>query len=193
MSDSAKLVEEPPRPARWQESGLVWVWISALIVVADQITKFWAEATLSTGRIIEVAPFWNFFLAYNKGAAFSFLGDAGGWQRWLFAGLAIGVSLLVLHWLRQLQSRQRWQGVAFALIIGGAIGNLYDRVFREEGVVDFIDWYIPASSFGDWPERAMHWPTFNIADSAIVAAVIMIFIDALLTSRRNRRLQKGTS
>ena len=115
---------------------------------------------------IEIIPFFNFTLAHNAGAAFSFLADAGGWQRWFFAGLATAVSIFIFLWIRNLKSHEKIMAAGLSLILGGAIGNLIDRV-RFGYVVDFIDFYI-----GDW-----HWPAFNIADSAIsVGAVILILM-----------------
>jgi len=102
---------------------------------------------------------------HNPGAAFSFLGDAGGWQRWLFLALALGVSGWLALWLRKLGAGERWMGLALALLIGGALGNAIDRVYLGY-VVDFIDWHC----------CCYHWPAFNIADSAISVGAVLLFI-----------------
>lgn len=144
-----------------------WLWLALAIVIADQGTKFLAEQLLVAHEPVAVLPFFNFYLTYNTGAAFSFLRDAGGWQRWLFAMLSIGVSAFIVTWLARLPRGNGWLACALALVLGGAIGNLLDRLFRiDGGVVDFVDVY-----YGTW-----HWPAFNVADSAIcVGAVLLVW------------------
>lgn len=141
-----------------------WLWLSVLVIVLDQATKAWADSVLYLGEVVPVMPGFNIRLAYNHGAAFSFLGDAGGWQRWLFIGLAVVVSMVLLRWLRQLPAGAHATAASFALILGGAIGNLIDRISTGY-VVDFVDWYVDA-----WG----HWPTFNIADSALSVGVCLM-------------------
>ncbi len=111
-------------------------------------------------------------LVFNEGAAFSFLADAGGWQRWFFAGLAVVVSIALLLWLKRLEAQERLTGVALSLVAGGAVGNLIDRIAYGH-VVDFVDVY--------W--RTWHWPAFNVADSAITVGVILLLLDALLPKK----------
>jgi len=117
-------------------------------------------------------------LAHNYGAAFSFLSDAGGWQRWLFTGLASVVTLVLIVWLFRLQAKEKLTAAGLGLIIGGAVGNLIDRVLNGY-VVDFIDVY-----YQDW-----HWPAFNLADSAITCGVILLLLDALLQSLSARNTE----
>ena len=140
-----------------------WLAGAAAIAAVDQLAKEWALAALTTP--VAVLPSLNLILVHNPGAAFGLLAQAGGWQRWFFivAGVAIGV--FVAMWLRRCaRSRRRWQAAALCLVLGGAAGNLWDRIVRGT-VVDFIDIY-----YGRY-----HWPTFNVADSAItVGATILV-------------------
>ncbi|MCP5151997.1 MAG: signal peptidase II [Chromatiales bacterium] len=143
-----------------------WLWLSLAVLVLDQATKALALELLVLHRPVAVAPSLNLTLTYNTGAAFSLLSDAGGWQRWLFVGLAVAVCGFLLSWLRSVGAGDRWTPMALALVLGGAAGNLLDRVMRDGRVVDFIDVYV-----GQW-----HWPAFNVADSGIcVGAVILIW------------------
>jgi len=146
---------------------LKWLWLSGIVIMLDQVTKIIADKMLNLHEYVAVIPgFFNFTLAYNEGAAFSFLSDAGGWQRWFFTALALIVSVILIVWLKRLSSSERWSAIALSLIIGGAIGNLIDRMIYGH-VIDFIDWYY----------KDYHWPAFNIADSSImVGAVLLILI-----------------
>jgi signal peptidase II len=148
---------------------LKWLWLSVLVVVLDQVSKALASTHLHYHQPVEVLPMFNLTLSYNTGAAFSFLGGAGGWQRWLFVGLAVVVSIVLVLWLNRLTRRDVWIASSLALIVGGAIGNVIDRV-RLGYVVDFLDVYY----------RGWHWPTFNIADSAITVGVTILILDGLL-------------
>jgi signal peptidase II len=151
---------------------LRWLILIVLIVAADQATKLWVLAALEPYQVIPVAPSFNLTLVFNEGAAFSFLADAGGWQRWLFAGLAVAVSAGLLVWLKRLEEHERLTGAALSLVAGGALGNLIDRVAYGH-VVDFVDLY--------W--RTWHWPAFNVADSAITAGVALLLLDAVLPKK----------
>ena len=155
---------------------LAWLLISALIVVLDLWTKALATESLSLYRPVELTAWLNMTLAHNYGAAFSFLSDAGGWQRWLFTGLASVVTLVLIVWLLRLPTSEKLTAAALCLIIGGAVGNLIDRVINGY-VVDFIDVYV-----NDW-----HWPAFNVADSAITCGVILLLLDSLLQSLAAKR------
>ncbi|MCB1757810.1 MAG: lipoprotein signal peptidase [Gammaproteobacteria bacterium] len=139
--------------------------LPALVVIAlDQASKWLAVAKLELHQPVAVMPSFNFMLAYNEGAAFSFLSEAGGWQRWFFSALALAVSIFLIFWLRRLPATEKWTIVALSLILGGALGNLIDRLAYGY-VVDFIQWYYDR----------FYWPAFNIADSAItVGAVILL-------------------
>jgi len=143
-----------------------WLWLSVVIVVLDQLTKQLVELNLSLYDVIPLIPSLNLTLAYNEGDAFSFLSDQGGWQRWFFSGLALLVSLVLVGWLAKLKN-ERLLAVTLALIIGGAVGNLIDRVLFGH-VIDFIDVYV----------QQWHWPAFNVADSAITIGVVLMFVDA---------------
>ncbi len=141
-----------------------WLWISLVVVVLDQFTKWLASSNLEMFSPVAVAPLFNLTLMHNAGAAFSFLSDAGGWQRWFFTVLALGVSVLIVFWLRRLPSTEKTTAISLTLILGGALGNVIDRV-RFGYVVDFLDVYVGTA----------HWPAFNVADSAItVGAVILV-------------------
>ena len=153
---------------------LRWLWLSLLIIVLDQLSKQLVEASLLVYEIIPLLPFFNLTLAYNEGAAFSFLSDQGGWQRWLFAILAMGVSLVLITWLRRLTVQERLLAAALSLIIGGALGNLIDRLLFGH-VIDFLDFYY----------KSWHWPAFNVADSAIFIGVVLFLLDAVVNKRES--------
>jgi signal peptidase II len=146
-------------------NALKWLILSASIIFFDWLSKLWALSSLEYMQSIEVIPgFWNWTLVHNRGAAFSFLAHAGGWQQWLFSALAVIISAVCVLMLKK-TDRKDWQtALPLALIIGGALGNLIDRI-RFGYVIDFVHWY-----YGSF-----HWPVFNLADSAIsVAAVLLI-------------------
>ncbi|PZQ16337.1 MAG: lipoprotein signal peptidase [Rhodanobacter denitrificans] len=149
-----------PRP-----NALSWLLLSLIVFLADQATKEIALRALTPYTPVPVIPdLLNWTLAFNTGAAFSFLADAGGWQRWLFTILAVGLSALLVAWLARTPRADWRNALPLSLVIGGAIGNLIDRL-RHGQVTDFIDVY-----FGQW-----HFPAFNVADSAIcVGAVLLI-------------------
>lgn len=145
---------------------LAWLLLSAVIIVLDQWTKWLAVQHLVLYMPEPLLPHLNLMLAHNSGAAFSFLADAGGWQRWFFAAAAVVVTLVMVVWIWRLERGQRWLACALALVIGGALGNLWDRLTLGY-VVDFIDFY-----WGNW-----HFPAFNIADSAITIGAAMLIVD----------------
>jgi signal peptidase II len=147
---------------------LRWLWLSAVVVVLDQGSKWLASHSLTLYEPVPVMPMFNLTLMHNTGAAFSLLAGAGGWQRWFFVVLAIGVSIGIGVWLARLGRDQRWLAVALALVLGGALGNLWDRVVLGY-VVDFIQVY-----YDRW-----YWPAFNIADSAISVGAVMLIVDSL--------------
>ena len=147
---------------------LPWLLLSVLILVADRVTKDIFEGTLSMYQRIEVIPgYFDWTLAYNTGAAFSFLADAAGWQRWFFAAIAIVVSVVLVVWLKRLKRHETLLAVALAMVLGGALGNLYDRVVLGH-VVDFI--------LVHWQSR---WfvPAFNLADTVITIGAILLALD----------------
>ena len=142
-----------------------WLWLAAAIVFIDQISKWIVLGTLRPGESIFVTPFFNWVLTFNAGAAFSFLADAGGWQRWFFTVLALGVSAWIFTLLRRHSAEFRLS-LALTLVLGGALGNVIDRI-RFGAVVDFIQWH--AAGF--------YWPAFNVADSAISIGAILLIYD----------------
>ncbi len=151
-----------------------WLWCSTLVVGLDQLTKALVQRWLLPLQPIRVAPSLNLTLMYNKGAAFSFLAGADGWQRWFFVVLAAVIGTALLLWLLRLPADRSRQALALALLLGGALGNLIDRVLYGR-VVDFIQVY-----YHGW-----YWPTFNIADSAISIGAVLLVIDALLGPPRH--------
>jgi len=155
---------------------LPYVWLSLLIVLLDQLTKAWIVAKISLFQVLNVLPVLQITHVYNRGAAFSFLNGASGWQRWAFAALAVIVSVLLLGWLRQIDRREVVLASGVALVLGAAIGNLIDRL-RLGHVVDFV-----AAHWG-----AHYFPTFNLADSAITVGVILWLADAWLEARHKAR------
>lgn len=150
-----------------------WLWVSFAVVVLDQITKYLAVSQLELYQSIPVTPFFNITLAYNTGAAFSLFAHYSGWQRWVLSAVAVAASVMLFTWLRQLKQEERWQSCAITLVLGGAIGNLIDRLLLGH-VVDFIDLY--------W--KTYHYPAFNVADSAITVGAIMLGITLLDVKKR---------
>jgi signal peptidase II len=155
---------------------LKWLWLTVAVVILDQFSKYIASTSLHLFQVVDVMPMFSWTLRHNTGAAFSFLADAGGWQRWFFALIAFVVSIVIFLWIKRLQSHEKWQAIALALILGGAIGNVIDRVWLGY-VVDFILVY-----YKQW-----EYPAFNIADSAIFIGVVMIIIDAIREYRNERK------
>lgn len=146
-----------------------WLWLTALIIVLDQASKWLMSAWLDLYQSVVVLPFFNLTLAHNSGAAFSFLANAGGWQRWFFIVLALTVSLVLLIWLSRLKANARMEAAALSLIMGGALGNVIDR-FIHGYVVDFLDFHA----------AGYHWPAFNVADMAIFIGAALLIIDSVL-------------
>jgi len=166
----------PEGPFAFPPVAWTWLLVSAAVIVLDGYTKQIASQYLELYRPQEVFGWLNMTLAHNYGAAFSFLSDAGGWQRWFFIVLAVGVSIVLLVWLIRLPRREWVTGLGLGLILGGAIGNVADRV-RLGYVVDFIDVHF----------RGWHYPAFNVADSAITCGVTLLLVDAIILSRRREK------
>ncbi|WP_304640807.1 signal peptidase II [Pseudomonas sp.] len=152
----------------WRRSGLFWLWLAVLVVALDLLTKWIVDSTLIYyQRIPVIEGLFDITLAYNPGAAFSFLAGAGGWQRWFFIAVAVGVSVMLLVWLARLQ-REKWlEAAGLSLILGGALGNLYDRIVHGH-VVDFI--------LVHWQDT-WYFPAFNVADSAITVGAVLLIVD----------------
>jgi len=160
-------------------SGWRWLPLSLAVIIADRLVKLWITHHFAPAERVRVLPMLDIILTYNTGAAFSFLADASGWQRWLFVLLALGVSTALIVWMRRLDARiHGLLACALALIVGGALGNMIDRLTTGR-VVDFIH---------------VHWgrayfPAFNIADSAITIGAALLLLDAWRESRGTRRLK----
>lgn len=146
---------------------LKWLWLSLLAIVLDQASKLIITASMQLYESIPLLPFFNLTYVHNKGAAFSFLSEAGGWQRWFFAALAVIISAILSLWLARLQKHETLLAAALSLVLGGAVGNLIDRLAYGY-VVDFLDVY-----YNTW-----HWPAFNIADSAITLGVALMLLES---------------
>lgn len=158
---------------------LVWLWVSLLVVVVDLGSKYLAVETLNYGEPNQVLPVFDITLLYNTGAAFSFLAEAGGWQRWFFVAIAIGVSGMLLVWLKRTPRQQWWLGLGLAWVLGGALGNLYDRIVHGY-VVDFISLH-----YGGY-----YFAAFNIADMAITGGAALLLIDMLFLAERDNKRNK---
>jgi len=164
-----------------QKSQLKWLWLSVAALILDFATKQMAQHFLTFAQPVYVLPVFDLTLLYNKGAAFSFLANESGWQRWFFTVIALSVSTVMTVWLMKLKANEKWLAAALALVIGGAIGNLYDRIAYGH-VVDFIHVH--------WDEH--YFPAFNIADSAITLGAIMLLIDSLLFSTNKSSSTKNS-
>jgi len=149
-----------------------WLLLVVVIVVLDQWTKYLADTRLDYGHPVELLSWFNLYLAYNTGAAFNFLSEAGGWQRWFFGAVAVVAIVVLIAWLRRLDARDWPLSLSLSLILSGAIGNLIDRIWLGY-VIDFIQWH-----YRDW-----YWPAFNLADSAITAGVTVLVLRTLFASR----------
>jgi signal peptidase II len=147
---------------------LIWLLLSLVVIVLDQLSKYWVDHAMQLYQSIELLPGLQLTYVRNTGAAFSFLSQAGGWQRWFFIGLGISASGLIGWWLYRLERCRQIEAMSWALVLGGALGNVIDRVLYGY-VIDFLDVY-----YQDW-----HWPAFNVADSAISLGVVLLLIDSL--------------
>ena len=153
--------------AKKSASVMIWLGIAIIVVLIDQLSKITMTRLLAFGQSEPVASFFNLVMVYNRGAAFSFLSDQPGWQRYFFAGISVVASLFIL-WMLKRNPGQRLFCWALALILGGAVGNLIDRVAYGH-VIDFLDFHL-----GGW-----HWPAFNVADSAITIGAILFVLEEL--------------
>ena len=159
-------------PKKRFSTGLVWIWVAAAVLLIDRCSKIWMVNHLTPYQPRAILPFFNFTLAYNTGAAFSFLHSASGWQNIFFGGLAAIVSIVIIYSLIKLSAKEIWVSIALCLILGGALGNAWDRILYQY-VVDFLDFHL-----GDW-----HFAIFNLADSAIFVGAVMLLWHWLVTSR----------
>ena len=154
---------------------LKWLWVSLVVVILDQASKQIAEAQLVPNQAVNVFPYFDWYLTYNTGAAFSLLANAGGWQRWLLSVVAIGISIFIVQWIRKLSLEETPTAVSLCLILGGAIGNLVDRIFLGH-VIDYIQVWL-----GSYP-----FPAFNIADAAISVGAGLLILSSLLDVQKSR-------
>ena len=161
---------------------LKYLWISFVVIVLDQISKQLAEYYLVFHVPVSVMPLFNLTLSYNTGAAFSFLSEAGGWQRWFFIILALIVSTVIVLWMRKLPAQDKWVAVALGLVLGGALGNVIDRALYGH-VIDFLHVY-----YQQWS-----WPIFNIADSAISVGVAILLIDSFFGGSKKTTAKQESS
>ncbi len=149
-----------------KKSGLAWLWLTAMVIIIDQLSKYWTVQSLGLYESYKVLSFFHFTYVQNYGAAFSFLGNAGGWQKYLFTSIALVVSIYLVYLLHSNKSEKRWQNIAFALILAGALGNVIDRIIFGY-VVDFLDFNL----------GFYRWPTFNVADTSICIGAVMIILE----------------
>ena len=155
------------------KSSLGMLWISLLVIILDQITKQLALNSLSLHQAVNVIPGFDWYLTYNRGAAFSFLAQAGGWQRWFFTITTIAISTVILLWIKRVPPEEKFTSVSLCLILGGAIGNLIDRVYLGY-VIDFIQVWL-----GSYP-----WPAFNIADASIFIGAVALILSSFINSEK---------
>ncbi|PHM61848.1 signal peptidase II [Xenorhabdus ishibashii] len=151
-------------------TGLRWLWLVVVVLILDLGSKLLVLQHFTLYESMPLIPYFNLTYAQNLGAAFSFLADKGGWQRWFFALVAVAITVVLLVMMYRSNAKQKLSNIAYALVIGGALGNLFDRLVHGF-VVDFIDFYV-----GEW-----HWPTFNIADSAICIGAVLIIIESFIS------------
>jgi len=156
-------------------SNLKWLWLTLLFLILDQVTKHWVAGSMDLYQSINVLPFFNITYVHNLGAAFSFLADQGGWQRWFFTAIAFIASIVFTVWLAKTPKNQPLLAVALAFMLSGALGNLIDRFFLGY-VIDFLDFYVGSS----------HWPAFNVADSVIFIGAALMIIDSFVQDKKSK-------
>ncbi len=156
---------------------LRWLWLAVAVIVLDLLTKYAASHFLSYAQPVEVLPFFNLTLLHNTGAAFSFLADHPGWQRWFFATVAIGASIGLTVWLSRVRADEKLLAIALPLIIGGALGNLYDRLIHGY-VVDFLSFHVAG-----W-----YYPAFNVADIGITLGAVGLIWESFMGDRRRKKM-----
>jgi signal peptidase II len=160
----------------FSQSGLRWLWLSLLVIVLDRATKLIVLNHFDVMEVLRITPFFNLTLTFNRGAAFSFLSAGSGWQVWIFGAIAMVISIVLIFWLRKIFYRQTWLAAAISLVIGGALGNLSDRIHYGY-VIDFLQFH--------W--GSLYYPVFNLADSCICVGAFMLVLDSLLSTRRKRQ------
>jgi len=151
----------------FKRTGLRWIWLTIICLIADQVTKQWVVGSMDLHQSINILSFFNLTYVQNPGAAFSFLADQSGWQRWFFAVIAAVASVIFVVWLAKTPKEHTLLSIAFALMLSGALGNLIDRVLFGY-VIDFLDFYI----------GSYRWPAFNVADSMIFIGAAFMILDS---------------
>jgi len=162
-----KLDNMPKMLTFFANTGLRWLWLTLLFLVADQITKHWVAGSFDYRETLAVLPFFNLTYVHNTGAAFSFLADQGGWQRWFFTAIATIASIVFIVWMAKTPRSQKLLSIAFALMLSGALGNLIDRALFGY-VIDFLDFH--------W--AGYHFAAFNVADSVIFIGAALMILDS---------------
>ncbi|AIY65012.1 lipoprotein signal peptidase [Pseudoalteromonas piratica] len=155
-------------------SGLIWLVLSIVLLALDQITKWVVSTEMSLYQTIDILPVFNFTYVHNYGAAFSFLSEAGGWQKYFFSTIAVTISVLLIYWLKKLPATNKLLCSAYALVLAGAIGNLIDRLVHGY-VIDFLHVYYQQYDF----------PVFNIADVAISIGAALLLLDAFFEQKES--------
>jgi len=161
-------------------TGLRWLWLALAVLVIDLGSKQWVMTHFALGESLPLIPFFNMTYAHNPGAAFSFLADKGGWQRWFFAVIAVVIALVLVVMMYRTPAKQRLVNASYALIVGGALGNLFDRLVHGV-VIDFIDFYV-----GDW-----HYPIFNLADTAICIGAVLVVLEGFISPSAKKTESQG--
>ena len=159
-------------PKLFTETGLRWLWLTLLCLVLDQITKQWVAGSFDLYESVSVLPIFSLTYVHNLGAAFSFLADQGGWQRWFFTAIAAIASIIFIVWLAKTPKSQKLLSIAFALMLSGALGNLIDRVLFGY-VIDFLDFH--------WSGN--HFPAFNVADSMIFIGAALMILESFISEQ----------
>ncbi|MFP1723357.1 signal peptidase II [Lonsdalea quercina] len=161
-----------------KSTGLRWLWLALVVLVVDLGSKQWVMTHFQLGESLPLIPFFNLTYAHNPGAAFSFLADKDGWQRWFFAVIALAITAALLVLMYRSSASQKLNNIAYAMIIGGAVGNLTDRLVHGY-VIDFVDFYI-----NDW-----HYPIFNIADAGICIGALLIVLEGFFVSSEKKKAE----
>jgi len=156
----------------FKETALSWLWLAIVFIVIDQVTKQWVANTFNYGESLSIISYFNITYVHNPGAAFSFLADQPGWQRWFFTTISLAASILFVVWMSKTPKSNKLLSVALAFMLSGAVGNLIDRALFGY-VIDFIDVYI----------FSYNYPVFNIADSAIFIGAMLIILDMFINKK----------